>query len=56
MGIPDSFYWFAINGAAPDSFHVMTTAEITPPGVTTPTTSKVARWQLYQWLTHIVIQ
>ncbi len=44
IGIADSFYWFAINAAAPDSFHVMTTAEISQHGVVTTTTSKVTGW------------
>lgn len=44
MGIPDSFYWFAINAAAPDTFHVMTAAEISQHGVVTTTTSKVTGW------------
>jgi len=44
IGIPDSFYWFAIKAAAPDSFHVMTTAEISQHGVVTATTSKVTGW------------
>ena len=44
IGIPDSFYWFAINAATPDTFHVMTTAEISQHGVVTTTTSKVTGW------------
>ncbi len=44
IGIPASFYWFAINAARADSFHVMTAAEITQHGVVTATTSKVAGW------------
>ena len=44
MGIPASFYWFAINAATPDSFHIMTAAEISQHGVVTTTTSKVTGW------------
>lgn len=42
IGISSDFYWFAVNSAPADSFHVMTDAEITQHGVATTIASKVA--------------